>query len=188
MFDCFGDADTASTHYRKCLEIDDKYSNAYHNYGVLLQRCHRLGEAQIYYEKALQFRSNMQCALTNRNYAILLVTQRKYVEALHHLGIALTLHLKDEKEFAWNDTIDIMEDMKYVKDIGRTGRVDVDRNVSNKADILRLMQHILVNNLVELSIVSNYQVPKKVVWECRFDKLCDLWFERTYLKISKKER
>eukprot|EP01083_Nonionella_stella_P174917 607682_1 len=61
----FQEYDIAEAHYKECVNIDDTYSEAYHNYAVLLHKRNELEEAQIYYEKTLQFDGD--CVLTLRN-------------------------------------------------------------------------------------------------------------------------
>ena len=127
------DNETAESHYKKCLEIDDRYCSAYHNYAVLLHKQKELNKARKYYEKSLSF--NNKCILTHRNFALLLVALKCDNLAYHHLEIALDLSLrKRDSIVSWNQTIDAID--------------SVDLNSSEATDCRKMMQHILQENQV----------------------------------------
>lgn len=143
----FKDDKTAEVHYKKCLEIDDKYCAAYHNYAVLMHKRNELKKAKLYYKVALKL--NNKCNLTQRNYALCLISMQKYNDAYHHLQLAFNLCIKKQKisTFDWNQKVDFMKD-------------SVDLNNSEATEIILLLQHTLEQNE---ALCQDYEEGKKML-------------------------
>ncbi len=92
-----GNESSAIEFTKKSLQIDPKFSNAYLNWGVILQlskKNNNTEEALKKYKTAIKF--NSKYALPYVNWGYVLLTQQKYAEALEKYKTAYSLDKNDK--------------------------------------------------------------------------------------------